>query len=145
MLLQEDYYRSMIVQSVAEASTIPREGSDRVLSTLAKHKVPTLVFSAGIGDVIEEFFIQHWGPLPDSLHVISNRMRFDESGKLVGFSDPLIHVFNKVREPRRLLPAVRPLRYEHDDIYFLCCPRRTRVTFAERRGLSSPALVRTHC
>ena len=49
-------------------------------------------------DVLEEFLVQKCGPLPPSTHVISNRMVFegdDAEAKLVGFSEPLIHMFNK--------------------------------------------------
>eukprot|EP00913_Durusdinium_trenchii_P030044 g28154.t1 len=34
-------------------------------------------------------------PLQESTHVVSNRMVFDETGRLVNFSEPLLHMFNK--------------------------------------------------
>lgn len=49
-------------------------------------------------DVLEEILLRDYGPLAENFHVISNRMRFDETGRLVGFNDPLIHMFNKVRK-----------------------------------------------
>lgn len=46
-------------------------------------------------DVLEEVLKQKCGPLPPTTHVISNRMVFNDDGLLVGFSEPLIHMFNK--------------------------------------------------
>lgn len=65
--------------------------------------VPFLVFSAGIADVIEEVCRQQLHhPLPRNVHIVSNRMLFDEEeagdgggDKLTGFTEPVFHVFNK--------------------------------------------------
>jgi len=46
-------------------------------------------------DVLEEVLRQKTGPLSPSTHVISNRMVFNDEGFLTGFSEPLIHMFNK--------------------------------------------------
>merc|ERR1712187_817954 len=52
--------------------------------------------SAGLGDVIDEFLQQSLPfALTETTSVVSNRMQFDESGRLVDFSEPLLHMFNK--------------------------------------------------
>lgn len=62
---------------------------------LAKSKqIPFLVFSAGLGDVIEEI-LKSTGYWIDDMEIVSNRMEFDDDGYCVGFHEPLIHVFNK--------------------------------------------------
>jgi HAD superfamily hydrolase (TIGR01544 family) len=64
---------------------------------LKKMQIPLQIFSAGLGDVMDEVlrhFI-HLEEYPD-LHIIANRGLFDEeTGLLKRFVDPLIHVFNK--------------------------------------------------
>lgn len=57
-------------------------------------KVPILIFSAGVGDVIDEALRQH-GVMKPNVKVISNYMTYDSKGKLNKFSVPPINVFNK--------------------------------------------------
>lgn len=66
-------------------------------------QVPFLIFSAGIADVIEEVCAQQLRhPLPGNVHIVSNHMLFEKGNgegdggdKLVGFTEPVFHVFNK--------------------------------------------------
>ena len=57
-------------------------------------KVPILIFSAGVGDVIDEALRQHDVMRPN-VKVISNYMSYDAEGKLIKFSGQPITVFNK--------------------------------------------------
>jgi 2-hydroxy-3-keto-5-methylthiopentenyl-1-phosphate phosphatase len=58
--------------------------------------VPLLIFSAGIANIIAEAMTQKLGSaLKSSTHIISNFMIFDSDDRHVGFSEPLIHMFNK--------------------------------------------------
>ncbi len=61
-----------------------------------EHKgIPLLVFSAGLYDVIKEILVDS-NMLTSNVHIISNRMNFDEeTGVVQSLQDPLIHVFNK--------------------------------------------------
>lgn len=64
------------------------------MNDLNKADVPILVFSAGVGDVIDEAL--HANSLTgDNVKVISNYMTFDSDGKLVAFTGKLIHMYNK--------------------------------------------------
>ena len=58
------------------------------------HSIPLLVFSAGLGDTIAEFMRQTTTNLPN-VDIVSNFMRFDTTGTLVGFTSDLIHSLNK--------------------------------------------------
>jgi 5'-nucleotidase len=51
-----------------------------MMAYLRENNVPMLVFSAGMGDVIEEI-LRVQGQLTPNVHVISNRFKFDEKAR----------------------------------------------------------------
>jgi len=74
-----------------------RTRTREVFDLLELKKIPCLIFSAGIGDTIVEM-LKIKECLHNNIHVVSNFMVFDsdsENSKLIGWNDPLIHVFNK--------------------------------------------------
>jgi HAD superfamily hydrolase (TIGR01544 family) len=91
-----------------------REGAYDLLSTLERHGIPLLIFSAGISNVLECAIERTFSSnststssssgsvgavsaaLPSNISVISNRCLFDSAdGSLQGFSAPVLHVYNK--------------------------------------------------
>ena len=48
-----------------------------------------------LADVLEEIIRQQHGKVPDNSSVLSNKMLWGDDGRLIGFSEPLIHMFNK--------------------------------------------------
>jgi len=75
-----------------------RGGVSKMFELTSEKQVPVVVFSAGIADVLEAVMTHNFKTtqLPDNAFVISNRFIFDQStGKLTGFLEPLLHVFNK--------------------------------------------------
>ncbi|XP_017891361.1 7-methylguanosine phosphate-specific 5'-nucleotidase isoform X3 [Ceratina calcarata] len=71
-----------------------REGTKELFKKLYHAKVPVLVFSAGLGDVVESI-LRNQGVLFDNVKIISNFLKYKD-GKLEGFqNERLIHVFNK--------------------------------------------------
>jgi 5'-nucleotidase len=101
LLVQYGLARSTISKAVCEAVQTQRFGLrehlDEFLSLLSDAKVPTLIFSAGIADVLEEVLRTQVATASwDHLHVISNRCIYHEDNEQVqGFVQPLLHVFNK--------------------------------------------------
>lgn len=77
-----------------EAHISLRPRVETVLSMCHKVNIPFLVFSAGIGNVIDEVLKEKKLFYPN-MHIVSNMMHFDEQGYCDSFLDPLIHVFNK--------------------------------------------------
>lgn len=76
-----------------------RDGSTEAFNKLFYKKIPIIVLSAGIGDVVE-LILMHENLLTDNVTVVSNflKMSKDNNGlsKIEGFKgDKLIHVFNK--------------------------------------------------
>ena len=100
LLMEYGLAKQTIAGAVSEAIThnrfCLRDKLSDFLQRLSDDKVPLLIFSAGIADVLEEALrAQVPGSWPN-LHVISNRCIFDEqSGVITGFEQPLLHVFNK--------------------------------------------------
>lgn len=77
-----------------EAHVMLRPGIDYVLELCHSRNIPFLVFSAGIGNVIEEILKKNKLMFP-SMHIVSNMMQFDENDVCIAFQEPLIHCFNK--------------------------------------------------
>lgn len=71
-----------------------RPGVEQVLAGCRDMQIPFLVFSAGIGNIIEEILKQA-DLYFENMHIVSNMMIFDDNDICVDFKDPLIHVFNK--------------------------------------------------
>ena len=98
LLLEYRFNRSFITSAVQQAVTqhklTYRPAATAVLQYCHAQSIPLLVFSAGLGDTIEEFMRQTLTNLPN-VDVVSNFMRFDDSGTLVGFNADLIHSLNK--------------------------------------------------
>lgn len=95
LLVESGVRREDIAPSVAAANVAIREGVASIFKFAEATGTPLLVFSAGIGDVVREVIHQKVGPLPRKSAIVSNWMNFNEDGKLVSWSTPLIHMFNK--------------------------------------------------
>jgi len=85
----------MIKKSI-ELSTIQlRDNVQDTFRMLHRHQIPVLVFSAGIGNVIEEL-LRKYGILYPNVEIISNFMEFNaKDGALLGYKDLMVHPLNK--------------------------------------------------
>ncbi|XP_043255500.1 7-methylguanosine phosphate-specific 5'-nucleotidase [Colletes gigas] len=71
-----------------------RDHTEELFKKLYSAGIPILVFSAGLGDIVEAI-LRERGVLFDNVKVISNFLEYKD-GKLAGFkNEKLIHVFNK--------------------------------------------------
>lgn len=59
-----------------------REGYEQFFDRLLQHNVPVFIFSAGLGDVLEEI-IRQAGVYHSNVKVVSNFMDFDENVRTV--------------------------------------------------------------
>lgn len=94
LLIEQKIRKDLLAQAVRESSTMLRDGYKVFFDGLAEHQVPLLIFSAGVGDVLEEVIRQNHVFHPN-VHIISNYMDFDRTGVLRAFKGQLIHTFNK--------------------------------------------------
>ena len=92
--------RASLYDACQKSGILVRRGFPVFAQSLLDEKIPLLIFSAGIADVLDGV-IRALGLSHPNQTIIGNRMIFDDEenhggdGKLVGFRDPLIHVFNK--------------------------------------------------
>ena len=116
-MVQEYVSREMIADGVRKArdsgAFFGREGAAELLTLLRQREVATQILSAGLKDVVEVALIELFN-LPkwesptdvntgeptsrDPIRVISNGMKFHpKAGWLEGFTEPLIHMYNKTQ------------------------------------------------
>lgn len=94
LLVEQALPKDRLREIVAESDVMLKEGYEKFFDKLQQHSVPVFIFSAGIGDVLEEI-IRQAGVYYPNIKVVSNFMDFDDNGVLKGFKGELIHVFNK--------------------------------------------------
>ncbi|XP_036944720.1 cytosolic 5'-nucleotidase 3-like [Acanthopagrus latus] len=94
LLVQQEIKKDMLAVAVRESEAMLREGYQLFFDHLHEHSIPLLIFSAGIGDILEEV-IRQAGVFHSNVKVFSNYMDFDESGVLRAFKGELIHIYNK--------------------------------------------------
>jgi cytosolic 5'-nucleotidase 3 len=94
-LVLSNIYKKDIKQAVSVANVQLRRGIKELFDFATIHKVPTIIFSAGITDILKEVIEQKYGKLPDNFDIVSNDMVWDENEKHVGWAPDLIHMFNK--------------------------------------------------
>ncbi|KAM4716227.1 cytosolic 5'-nucleotidase 3-like isoform 2-T2 [Anableps anableps] len=94
LLIQQRIRKDMLAHAVRESSAMLREGYGVFFDCLAEQRVPLLIFSAGVGDVLEEVIRQN-DVFHPNVHIISNYMDFDHTGVLRAFKGQLIHSYNK--------------------------------------------------
>lgn len=86
--------KSIIENAGKSGKIIMREDIEIFFDFLRKQKVPLVVLSAGLGDVIRILLLKH-NAFPDEVEVLSNFSRFDDEGKFVGVRHEVMHSLNK--------------------------------------------------
>ncbi|XP_074140420.1 cytosolic 5'-nucleotidase 3A isoform X2 [Sminthopsis crassicaudata] len=94
LLVEQALPKNKIGEVVRESDVMLKEGYGYFFDKLREHNIPVFIFSAGLGDVLEEV-IHQAGVYHNNVKVVSNFMDFDENGIIKGFKGELIHVFNK--------------------------------------------------
>uniref|UniRef100_A0A3Q2D611 5'-nucleotidase n=1 Tax=Cyprinodon variegatus TaxID=28743 RepID=A0A3Q2D611_CYPVA len=94
LLVEQRIKKDELAEAVRESDAMLREGYELFFDRLHEHGIPLLIFSAGIGDILEEV-IRQANVFHSNVKVISNYMDFDESGRLKAFKGELIHIYNK--------------------------------------------------
>jgi 2-hydroxy-3-keto-5-methylthiopentenyl-1-phosphate phosphatase len=90
LLVEYKLQKHQIEAAVTHGDLGFRPGFVEIFKVLAAEKVPTLIFSAGLYDVIHEVLHQEFrrhgmSTTPSNVHVVSNMMQFDGKGQITGF------------------------------------------------------------
>ncbi|MEE6465671.1 hypothetical protein FKM82_006640 [Ascaphus truei] len=94
LLIEQRLQKDKLAEIVRESDVMLKEGYEPFFDKLNEHNIPVFIFSAGLGDILEEV-IRQTGVYHPNVRVVSNFMDFDENGVLKGFKGELIHVYNK--------------------------------------------------
>lgn len=71
-----------------------REGTDELMHNLWKNKIPLVIMSASVGDIIKEYIKMKSLHL-DNVIIIANMLKYDKSGQFLEVIEPIIHSMNK--------------------------------------------------
>ncbi|CAG7820792.1 unnamed protein product [Allacma fusca] len=88
------FEKKHLTEMVKTSRILFRDGAVEMLEALNEKQVPVMVFSAGVGDILEEV-LRKFNSYHSNTKVVSNSMEFNDEGRLIGFKGPLIHMFNK--------------------------------------------------
>lgn len=86
--------KEKLEKSTKEGDLIFRKGAKEFLKKANKNKIPLIILSAGIGNIIEQFLKEN-NSLYENMYIISNFIKFDEKGNMEKFKDKMIHSLNK--------------------------------------------------
>ncbi|CAH8450357.1 unnamed protein product [Schistosoma turkestanicum] len=94
-LVDGNVYQNDIEACVLDGEIVLRNNTTDFVNKLTQLSIPLIIFSGGIGNVIETV-LRSSGSSLDNVRVVSNFMDFNPEGRLVGFQDPVIHSLNKM-------------------------------------------------
>jgi HAD superfamily hydrolase (TIGR01544 family) len=88
--VHKDWYQDMVRDSTCEL----RDNTDTLMNSLDELKVPVLILSAGLGDLILEI-LKYFQLVHSNTKVVSNFCKYNEDGLICGLNPPMIHMYNK--------------------------------------------------
>jgi cytosolic 5'-nucleotidase 3 len=94
LLIESGMHEKVIDDVLEKYPKIFRDGTLPFLDYLNSHNVPLLIFSAGIGNLIEGY-LKKENKLTSNIHILSNTFNFNSDGYATGYKNRIIHVMNK--------------------------------------------------
>ncbi len=83
-----------ILKSIRNGNLNYRIGAKRFLKKMNEFNIPVIIISAGIGNVIEEFFKME-NDIYDNVSIVSNFIEFENNGTIKKLKGDTIHALNK--------------------------------------------------
>ncbi|MBT4604682.1 hypothetical protein HOC01_03515 [archaeon] len=94
ILVKYGMRKDMIKRLVTDKTLKLRDGIAMFFRRLMEENIPILILSSGQGDVIK-MKLKQTGLMSKNVHLIANFFEFDENGKAIGHSTPMITSVNK--------------------------------------------------
>ena len=94
LLVKSEMHKNIIEDILEKNPKLFRDGSDDFFDFLNKEKIPLLIFSAGVGNIIHDY-LNHKNKLTNNIHIIANTFIFNSQGYSTGYKDKIIHTLNK--------------------------------------------------
>lgn len=116
ILYQYQLTYSNLIKALQKDKMELRDGAKEFLKNLQANKIPVIILSAGIGNVIEEF-LKKQQCYYDNIYIISNFIEFRED-KMQKFTASILHSMNKKVEGR--LPETIQNIIEKKQYIILC-------------------------
>ncbi|MFA5931262.1 MAG: haloacid dehalogenase-like hydrolase [archaeon] len=108
-LLAANGMNKKIVKDIAKNKIILRKGTLELIKELNKKKIPLLILSAGLGDIIEEIF-KFNNIKSKNTNTISNFFKFDKKGNVTGYKGKIIHSLNKEESEIKNTPYFKKIK-----------------------------------
>lgn len=84
-----------VIESVLEKNNMKfRDFTKEVFDILKENNIPVLIFSAGLGDLIEGR-LSKYHIMSNNIEIVSNFYDFNDDGTIKGYKGEIIHTFNK--------------------------------------------------
>ncbi len=94
LLIKSGMHQQVVDDISKRYTNIFREGAITFLDNLHSRNIPLLIFSSGIGNLIEGF-LRKENRLTSNIHILSNIFDFNSEGYATGYKNKIIHVMNK--------------------------------------------------
>ncbi|KHJ97377.1 HAD hydrolase, family IE [Oesophagostomum dentatum] len=91
IIIRSMMHQNDIPNLVRNSRLIWRKNVRHFFEMLEHSRIPLVIFSAGVTDIIDEAIRQLLGYRPDNITTAANVMSFDQSGFVSGFTDPPLH------------------------------------------------------
>lgn len=94
LAIEERMNKKVVKRVVEDNLNILRKKASHLFDISYYHNVPFLIFSAGVGDIIENF-LKEKNKYYKSIYVHSNFYKYGFGGLVKGYKSNIIHTFNK--------------------------------------------------
>ena len=103
LVVESGMHKKIIDDILEKYPKMFREGAMEFLDFLYAHNIPLLIFSSGIGNLIEGY-LKKENKLTPNIHILSNTFNFNSEGYATGYKNRIIHVLNKsetkIKDPK---------------------------------------------
>ncbi len=94
LLVKSGMHKDVVDDIIKKYPKVLRDGIKEFLEFLKNKNIPLLIFSSGIGNMIEGY-LKKENLLTQNIHILSNTFEYDENGYAKGYREEVIHLFNK--------------------------------------------------